>query len=70
MQTRWRHGLLVTEDTGEIVRRLGEIATPKAERGWARRALDRSGQVKTFTFETMTQVAARPVTKEAQGRLF
>ncbi|MHB1853477.1 MAG: hypothetical protein ACYCSJ_01435 [Acidimicrobiales bacterium] len=56
MRTGHRKGWVVDLDTGEIIRRFGDVPTPAGARGWARRAMEASGKVKTYTFEAGEQV--------------
>lgn len=71
MRTGYRKGWVVDLDTGEILRKFGDVAARGPKAGTLRGALARSGQVKTFTFEATAQVAAElPPRIGAQGTLF
>lgn len=71
MSWGYRRGVIFDRDTGEIIRGPADARTPKAERGWLRGALDTSGKVKTYTFDSGELVATTmPPRLNEQGTLF
>lgn len=70
MTTHWRHGWVVDDDTGEVLREIGDVRTRSGRPFNLRATAARMGKVVSSDLDTGEQVVARPKARPAQGTLF